>query len=143
MATIDLLMLEDLSHEVEDLRQGSWNFNSVGGTVRRLRRVALAGFGLLLCAGIPAARAVGRIPDPTVPAARETEPVVLQGSSFGTWAAPAEQTAKLPDTNGAQCIGGNDEKCTHNQYEQPEVATGDALGQGVPVDRMLGYRWDS
>jgi hypothetical protein len=81
--------------------------------------------------------------DPTVAAARDTEPIVLQGSSFGSWAAPAEVTAKAPDPEGAQCVGGNDVKCSHNQYEQPEVATGSALGQGVPVDKLLGYRWDT
>src|SRR5204863_3971152 len=106
----------------------------------------IVGVALLLCAGIcagiPVARAVGPVPDPTVPAARDTEPIVLQGSAFGDWAAPAEVTVKAPDPNGAECIGGDDSKCSHNQYEQPEVATGSTLGKGVPVERMLGYRWD-
>ena len=99
---------------------------------------------MLLCAGIPTARAIGPAPapDPTVPAGRDTEPIVLQGSAFADWAAPAELTAKAPAPGGALCTGGDDTQCTHNQYEEPEVATGSALGEGVPVDRMLGYRWD-
>jgi hypothetical protein len=114
----------------------------MGGTTSAVRRATLAGVALLLCAGIPAARAAGPAADPTVPAARETEPIVLQGSAFGDWAAPAEVTVKAPDPAGAQCVGGDASKCSHNQYEQPEVATGSTLGQGVPVDRLLGYRWD-
>src|SRR4051812_44834499 len=80
-------------------------------------------------------------PDPTVPAARDAEPVVLTGASFPQWAAPAELTAKVPSVNGAACTSG-DNKCTHNQYEKPEVATGDALGHGADVHRLLGYRWN-
>jgi hypothetical protein len=90
---------------------------------------------------VPAARAaIGPTPDLTQGAARDTEPVVLQGSSFGEWAAPAEVTAKVPSVAGAQCTSG-DNTCTHNQYETPEVATGSALGAGTPVDKLLGYRW--
>ena len=114
----------------------------MGGSTNLFRRAAVVGVAVLLCAGIPAARAAGPAPDPTVPAARDTEPIVLQGSAFGNWAAPAELTAKTPDPEGAECIGGDDTKCSHNQYEQPEVATGSTLGAGVPVDRLLGYRWD-
>jgi len=114
----------------------------VRGCTNRPRRALIAVL-VLFGLGLPAARAVGPVTDPTVAPGRETEPVVLKGSSFGDWAAPAEVTAKAPDPNGAECIGGQDDKCTHNQYEQPEVATGDALGQGVPVERMLGYRWDA
>ena len=89
------------------------------------------------------ARAAAPVPDVTVPPGRETEPIVLQGSAFGDWAAPAEVTAKAPDPSGAECVGGDDSKCSHNQYEQPEVATGSTLGVGVPVNRLLGYRWDT
>jgi hypothetical protein len=111
----------------------------MGGS--RYRRVAIA-LAVLAGVGVPAARAVGPVVDPTIDPGRETEPIVLQGSSFGEWSAPAEVTVKAPSTGGAQCIGGNDAACTHNQYEQPEVATGSALGTGVPVDRLLGYRWN-
>src|SRR5947209_15230212 len=81
------------------------------------------------------------VADPTTPAGRDVEPVVLTGASFPNWAAPAEVTAKVPSTAGAACTGGNN-TCSHNQYEQPEVATGDKLGQGADVHKMLGYRWN-
>ena len=111
--------------------------------MRLLNKTAIAAAGLVLLAGIPAARAaIGPAPDLTVAAARETEPVVLKGDAFGTWAAPAEVTAKVPTTGGKECIGGvNEESCTHNQYETPEVATGATLGSGVPVEKLIGYRW--
>jgi hypothetical protein len=111
---------------------------------RRALGIALV---TLAVGALPVARAIDPltppVPDLTVPAARDTEPVVLQGSAFGPWAAPAEVTAKLPEPEGAMCIGGDESKCSHNQYERPEVATGDTLGQGVPVDRLIGYRWDA
>ena len=118
-----------------------------------VRTVAVAS-ALLVLAGIPAARAaIGPAPDPTVPAGRETEPVVLKGDAFPGWAAPAEVTAKVPTPDGSMCIASGEaegtpfeavatgETCTHNQYETPEVATGATLGSGVPVDKLLGYRW--
>jgi len=103
----------------------------------------------LLAAGILPATAL-QTPKPFDPVApgRETEPVVLTGASFPGWSAPDEVTAKAPSTDGLQCygaqnnVGGDTSKCTHNQYEQPDVATGDAAGSGVAVNRLLGYRWD-
>src|SRR5437763_10256731 len=88
-----------------------------------------------LAAGPPGA------PDLTVPAARDAEPVVLTGASFPQWAAPAEVTAKAPSVAGANCTSGGN-TCSHNTYEKPEVATGDALGSGVDVNKVLGYRWN-
>ncbi len=109
---------------------------------RSLRRASVILVGIAILAGLPVADAVGPAVDPTVPAARETEPIVLQGSAFTDWSAPAEVTAKAPDPGGAMCVGGQDAQCTHNQYEEPEVATGAAAGEGVPVEQLLGYRWD-
>ncbi|HZQ85464.1 MAG TPA: hypothetical protein VFA83_11530 [Acidimicrobiales bacterium] len=83
------------------------------------------------------------MPDMTVAANRATEPVVLTGANFPTWAAPQELTAKAPTVAGAQCLGGQQDACTHNHYDKPEVATGDTLGRGTPIDKLLGYRWDS
>src|SRR2546421_756219 len=80
--------------------------------------------------------------DPTVPAVRDGDPVVLTGSQFPGWSAPSNQTAKLPFTDLTQCQS-FDEKCQHNHYAQPEVDTGDKLGTGTPTDRLLGYRWDA
>src|SRR6476660_42147 len=81
-------------------------------------------------------------PDPTVVAPRDAEPVVLTGASFPQWAKPAEVTAKVPTVAGASCTSG-DNTCTHNQYEKPELATGDKLGQGADVKKLLGYRWNA
>src|SRR3954469_8799493 len=80
--------------------------------------------------------------DPTIPAGREVEPVVLTGASFPQWAAPAEVTAKVPSVAGANCTNG-DNTCTHSTYEQPEVATGNKLGSGVDTHKLLGYRWNA
>ena len=98
---------------------------------------------------------------PDVLAARETEPVVLTGASFGDWAVPADVTVKAPGTSGKFCEGGriggedipgvgptvfSEENCTHNTYEDPEVssatATNTAGVEGTPIDRLLGYSWD-
>lgn len=87
--------------------------------------------------------------------ARDTEPVVLTGASFPSWAVPADVTAKVPGTGGKSCpeevegipnpIG--DGNCTNNTYEDPEVQSSDATNAagvaGAPVDRLLGFRWDA
>jgi hypothetical protein len=95
--------------------------------------------------GVMPARAfsVTRIERPLEPAARETEPVVLTGANFPGWAAPADVSAKVPTLGGLQCLA-NDQspQCTHSSYEKPEVSTGAALGAGVAVTKLLGYRWD-
>ena len=124
--------------------------------MRRLALPTLAGLLLL----VPAtAQAV----DPRIPAARDTEPVILPGTAFGTWAAPSNQTVKLPLMDVVECpptlqpenikpgtgggagavtsgIGVN-ETC-HNRYSPPEADTGDAAGNGTPVDRILAFRWE-
>jgi hypothetical protein len=108
-----------------------------------VRRVALTTALVAAGVAVPALGkvAVGPGPDLTEAAVRTTEPVVISGSAFGTWAAPAELTAKAPSVAGAECLDG-DNSCSHNQYETPEVASGAALGEGTPVDALIGYRWD-
>ena len=81
-----------------------------------------------------------------VPAARDATPVVLTGSDLGTWAVPQNVTAKLPLTDLGQCQvpnGTNTDNCAHNNYAKPEVDTGNTLGDGIPVDRFLGYRYEA
>jgi hypothetical protein len=89
--------------------------------------------------------------DPTVPAKRDTEPVVLTGASFGEWSSNSNASVKLPLTDLIGCpsvdkqVPGNPprDNCSHNNYVKPEVDTGgQTLRPGVPVDRLLGYRWD-
>jgi hypothetical protein len=83
------------------------------------------------------------------PAARETEPVVLTGANFPGWSARSDVTAKAPGTGGKLCNGSQlgspvgSGSCTHNQYEAPDATTGNALGDGVAVNRLIGYHWDA
>ena len=58
-------------------------------------------------------------------------------------AAPADATAKAPGFGGGECELGDQSQCTHNQYEKPDVDTGNAAGDGVDVNKLLGYRWDA
>src|SRR6266550_962053 len=108
--------------------------------MRRIILVIAVALPLLVAATPPVLAGAPSPPNPTVAAARDTEPVVLTGASFPSWAAPAEVTAKVPSVAGGQCEAanqgapppvGDQSQCTHNAYEQPEVATGDALGKGV------------
>ena len=100
--------------------------------------------------------------DITAAANRDTDPVVLTGKELGRWAAPANQTARLPLMDFADCgklqppdtddpLGGGadlitsfieTDGCPHNHYAGADADTGDALGRGTPVERLLGYRWN-
>jgi hypothetical protein len=104
-----------------------------------------------------AATALGASPvvDPAVPARHDTDPIILTGLDFPSWSARSNVTAKLPLTDLQDCSGTIDPSrggtpndwlvagsdCRHNNYATPEVDTGDSLGDGTPVDRLLGYRW--
>src|SRR3954468_9170365 len=96
----------------------------------------------LLALALPAASASAQAPVGAV--ARDSEPVVLKGSSFGAWSVPANQTVKLPLTDLA-CHANSDptsgDGCPHNGYAQPEVDTSSAQPTGTPVDKLLGYQW--
>jgi len=105
-----------------------------------------------------AVTALGASPvvDPGVPAKHDADPVILTGLDFPQWSARSNQTAKLPATDLKDCSGTidpsrgsspndwlvQDDNCAHNNYAQPEVDTGDTLGDGTPTDRLLGYRWN-
>ena len=106
-----------------------------------MRRTALP---LLLLFLLPAATASAQLPDVTVPAERDTEPVILKGSDLGDWSVPANQTAKLPLMDLVECtpqVSNTEEQC-RNDYEEPEVDTGNVLGTGTPVSRLLAFRWN-
>src|SRR3954468_16941730 len=108
---------------------------------------------------VTAVTALGSSPvvDPTVPAKHEADPIILTGLDFPQWSARSNQTAKLPLTELKDCSGtvapsrgGSpndwpvaDSDCAHNNYATPEVDTGNALGDGTPVNQLLGYRWNS
>lgn len=105
----------------------------------------------ILAGGLPvtyALQASAQVPpeDTPIAAARETEPVVLTGASFPTWAKPADVTLERPGTGGKECTEENPAKdpeaCTHNQYEDPDFSSQEHLQQeGPATDRLLGYRW--
>jgi hypothetical protein len=101
--------------------------------------------------------------DLTVPAARDTEPVILSGDQLGEWATPSNQTVKLPLMDAQECkttvdpsrlgeafeegdpTGATDavvrEDGCHNRYSDPEVDTGMAGGKGTATDRIVAFRW--
>ena len=92
--------------------------------------------------------------DPTVPAAQDSEPVILTGALIPDWSARGDVSAKLPLTDLLACSGTvepdgtdpndwlvADEDCAHNTYQEPEVEPA-TIGKGAPVDTLLGYRWN-
>ncbi|MDQ3740204.1 MAG: hypothetical protein M3389_04590, partial [Actinomycetota bacterium] len=125
----------------------------------------------LLVAAALAAPAAAQVVNPAVPAARDTTPVVLSGKELGSWAVPSNQTVQPPLMDVADCPptvnpdkltddepwgnGGDnlteafEQNCPegydpHNKYAEPLVDTADvAAPAGVPVHRMLAYRWDA
>jgi hypothetical protein len=112
---------------------------------RNRRTVTVLVASAVLAGLVMPARAIEpRMPQPfsATPPGRETEPVVLTGASFPGWSVPADVTAKAPAAGGALCQGGQTASCSHNQYEQPEVSSGAVSPAGVPVNKLLGFRWD-
>ena len=138
--------------------------------------VALA----LVASLLPLGRSIAQeAPEFTPAAGRETEAVVMTGTSFPTWATLGDVALKANSIEGLQCNGseaGSDqipeefreyvgpfvdqavaalqnlpdtpvsspESCSHNEYEDPDFSSADYLQNvGVPVDQLLGYRWNS
>ena len=109
------------------------------------RTLILACAATLAAAALPAHAQlpVPGLPDLTVVAKHDTEPVVLKGAVFGTWSVPANQTFQPPLMDLVDCPPGTDTNtCDHNEYAPPAVDTASDSVQGVPVDRLLGYRWN-
>src|SRR5437868_4258077 len=84
---------------------------------------------LAAAASIPAAH--GSTPgtvDPTVPAARDTDPVVLTGKDLlagsSVWAVPENLTVAVPEKD-AQCMASATSGCPgeYNHYVEPDVDT--------------------
>lgn len=97
---------------------------------------ALALLAALIAAGVAVALPAV---DYTVPAGRDTEPVILTGAQFGDWSTTPDFSFKLPLTDLQDCQS-FDDKCEHNHYADPEVQA--PPQQGTPTDRLLGYRWN-
>src|SRR4051794_6270141 len=120
------------------------------------RPVPLAAALLIVASVAPQISHAGSpVVDPTVPAARDAEAVVLTGKDFPGWAVPANFTAKLPLTDltgdpvtGEPAPGSGcttfDSQCLHNHYAKPDFDSNDYAPQkGVPTNRLLGYRWNA
>src|SRR3954454_8618517 len=119
------------------------------------RPVPLAAALLIIASIAPQISNAGSpVADPTVPAARDADAVVLTGKDFPGWAAAANQTAKLPLTDltgdpitsepapGQGCTS-FDAKCAHNHYAKPDFDSQDLAPQkGVATDKLIGYRWN-
>jgi len=116
---------------------------------------------LAIGVALPAAAQVPGVVNPTVPAARDADPVILTGKDLGSWATPSNQTARLPlqdvlcnevdpsagDPTSGGASGVTDSfdtsGCEHNDYEQPDVDSADAAAPaGTDVDKLYGYKWD-
>jgi hypothetical protein len=111
------------------------------------RGTTIAALASALAAALGASAPSGaQVPsaEPLLPA-RDTEAVVLSGEELGEWAAPANQTARLPLVDEAECRyeqGDPTERCDHNEYAEPHVDSARvAAPAGTPIDRLLGYRW--
>jgi hypothetical protein len=108
------------------------------------RTLILAAAATLAAAAVPAHAQlpVPGLPDLTVTAKHDTEPIVLKGVDLGTWSVPANQTFQPPLMDLVDCPPGTDTNtCDHNEYADPAVDTANDAVQGVPVDRLIGYRW--
>jgi hypothetical protein len=108
-----------------------------------IRKLILAASTMLAVAGPAHAQLPGGLPDLTVAAKHDTEPIVLKGTAFGTWSVPANQTVQPPLMDLVDCPPGTDTNtCDHNEYADPAVDTSSDAIQGTPVSALLGYRWD-
>src|SRR4051794_14324090 len=107
-----------------------------------MTRTLILAAGMMLALAAPAHAQLPGLPDLTVTAKRDAEPVVLKGSSFGTWSVPANQTFQPPLMDLVDCPPGTDtDTCDHNEFAPPLVDTANDAVRGVPVGRLLGYRW--
>src|SRR3954452_656472 len=98
---------------------------------------------------VPAHGAPGA-PDLTVPAARDTDPVVITGKDLlvggSQWSVPENLTLAVPSKDITCYAQSQSTNCPdeYNHYVEPDVdsstATGDNV-QGTPTAKILGYRW--
>ena len=88
--------------------------------------------------------------DYTIPAARDTEPVVLTGRDFGVdtnWSVPQNLTFLVPEKDLQCFVEAQDLACPdeHNHYVEPDIDTASFTAgkvEGTPTERLLGYRWN-
>ncbi|MEJ7785284.1 MAG: hypothetical protein WKF96_10810 [Solirubrobacteraceae bacterium] len=106
---------------------------------------AAAGLGSL-----PAHAGLPGVVDLSVPAARDTDPVVLTGkeilASGSDWATPENLNAAITQKDVACFAENQDVVCpeAYNHYQEPDADTATATSdsvEGTTIERILGYRW--
>ncbi|MCW2990267.1 MAG: hypothetical protein JWM73_861, partial [Solirubrobacterales bacterium] len=112
----------------------------------------LAAAGTLAALSVlPAHGAAPGVVDLTVPAARDTDPVVLTGKDLlaggSVWSVPENLTAAVPEKDAACFVENQDVACPdqYNHYQDPDADTAAVTAgnvEGTPVDKLLGYKWD-
>ncbi|MEA2273248.1 MAG: hypothetical protein QOI98_1956 [Solirubrobacteraceae bacterium] len=121
--------------------------------MRRFTRVStlLVTAAVIGAVAVPAHSAgVPGVVDYTIPAARDTDPVVLTGKDFGvdtSWSVPQNLTFAIPEKDLPCYVASQDTSCPdeHNHYVEPDVDTATFTAgkvEGTAVDKILGYKWD-
>jgi hypothetical protein len=120
----------------------------------RGRSITVACLTTLVVGGLLSSEAAASLPNAVTEAAalqaqsasplaqdRSVEPVVLSGSQLPGWSAGPEISAREPVllTTNSDCenVDGRNHNCS-----QASRIPNNPL-EGVPVDRLLGYRWDA
>ncbi len=120
---------------------------------RRPALVALSCAATLIAAlaSIPAHAGTPAAPDFTIPAARETDPVVLTGKDLlaggSVWSVPENLSAAVPSKDATCFVENQGVECPdqYNHYVDPDADTSTATAgqlEGTPTDKILGFRWD-
>jgi hypothetical protein len=99
---------------------------------------------------VPAHSAGPGAPDYSVPAARDTDPVVLTGKDLlvggSQWSVPENLTAAVPSKDITCYAQSQDTSCPdqYNHYVAPDADTSTVTTgkvEGTPTGKILGYRW--
>src|SRR3954451_19141653 len=107
-----------------------------------MSRMPLAALAALAALAVPTLATAGTPAsvDPTVPAARDADYVVLTGAQFGidgSWSVPANLTARTPEQDVIDCPPDQLHRLTgdcpadydtHNHYAPPTVDTAQVTG---------------
>jgi len=117
-----------------------------------LTRTLLAAAALVTLAAMPSAHAgTPGVVDPTTPANRDTDAVVLTGKDLmlgsSSWSVPENLTFAVPSKDILCYAQSQSSTCPDqtNSYVTPDVDTSTITTgkvEGTPTNKVLGYRWD-